>query len=109
MGNYTVWVVGPCQFDIIEDYHESNNVSAAFPGLTFDYIAYVEEPGPANLFATLPDEEFPFAIVTPGGQIVHAPHPGSEPDPSVAVGTDQMRRFLERNPNEIITPMAWHT
>ena len=109
MGNYTVWVVGPSQFDIIEDYQESNNIPAAFPGLTFDYVASIEEPGPARHFATLPDEEFPFAIVTAVGQIIHTPHPGSNPDPSVAIGTDQMRRFLKNHPNEIITPMMWHT
>ena len=109
MGIYTVWVVGPSQVDIIEDYQESNNIPASFPGLTFDYIASIEEPGPVQQFATLPDEEFPVAIVTAAGQIIQTPHPGSDPDPSVAIGTDQMRRFLESNPNEVITPMTWHT
>ena len=109
MGLYTVWVIGPSPYSVVEGYNETNDIPGSFPGLTFDYIADVEEPGPAHHFATLDDEEFPFAIVTAAGQIIDTPHPGTESDPSVVVGTDQMRRFLESHPNEIITPMTWHT
>ena len=109
MGYYTVWVVGPNIFDVIKDYEEVNDIPATFPGLTYDYFGDIEEPGPAHHFATLPDEEFPFAIVTAAGQIIDTPHPESKPDPSVTVGIDQMRRFLDSHPNDIITAMTWHT
>ena len=109
MGYYTVWVVGPTPFNIVENYDEENNISAVFPGLTFDYIAEVDEPGPAHYFATVPDEGFPAAIVTGTGQIVASPHPGSEPDPNVCVGKDALRKYLESHPDEMVTPMKWHT
>ena len=109
MGYYTVWVVGSDIYDIIEEYGEDNDIPGTFPGLTFDYVGDVEEPGPAHHFAALDDEDYPSAIVTAAGQIVDTPHPGSEPDASVVVGVDRMRQFLERHPDEIITPMTWHT
>ena len=109
MGLYTVWVVGPLPYSVVEEYDECNDIRGSFPGLTFDYVAEVEEPGPAHHFATLPIDEFPFAIVTCNGQIVRAPHPGSMPHSTVMVGKDKMRTYLENHPNEIITPMRWHS
>ena len=109
MGTYRVWVAGADQFGIIEPYDEDNDVPGAFPGLTHDYICNIEEPGPASLFASASDEELPFAIVHGAGQIVRESHPGSTPDPSVKVGVGKMRTFLDSNPDEIITPMTWHS
>lgn len=109
MGYYTVWVVGPSPLEIVEQFDESNDIPGSFPGLTFDFIADTEEPGPASYFSALPDEDYPSAIVTATGQIIDAPHPGSEPDASVAEGIDRMREFLEGHLEEKITPMTWHT
>lgn len=108
MGYYTVWVVGRSPLEIVEQYDESNDISSAFPGLTFDYIGDVEEQGTAQDFATFSDEDFPFAVVTAECQIVADLHPGSQPNSRVLVGTDEMRRFLESHPDEVITPMNWH-
>ena len=109
MGTYTVWVAGPSPYTVVEEYDECNDIPGYFPGLTFDYIADVEEPGPAHYFATLLNDIAPFAIVTASGQIVLTPYPGSEEDASVSVGREKMRTYLENHPNEVITPMKWHT
>ena len=109
MGLYTVWVVGPEPFDIIQSYDEEHDIPAAFPGLTYEYIADIEEPGPAHHFASLPDAELPAALVVDGQQIVATTHPGSEPDPTVEVGTAAMRRYLDDNPDAMVTPMWWHS
>ena len=108
MGNYTVWVVGQSPFSVVEEYDECNDVPATFPGLTFDYIGDAEEQGPAHHFATFSDEDFPFAIIAAEGQIVASVHPGSQPNSRVLVGTDEMRRYLEAHPDEVVTPMNWH-
>ncbi len=108
MGTYTVWVVGSSPYSAVEEYDECNDIPGSFPGLTFDYIADVEEPGPAYYFLTLLNDTPPFAIVTADGQIVRTPHPGSEQDSSVSVGRANMRAYLENHPNEVITPMKWH-
>lgn len=73
MGTYNVWVVGPEPHGLIWDYDEANDVAGSYPGLTFDYLGAEEEPGPASFFATLPDEDFPFALVTLSVQIVRGP------------------------------------
>lgn len=109
MGLYTVWVVGPEPLSIIQDYNEERDIPAAFPGLTFDYIDGVEEPGPALHFASAPDQELPAALITGGGQIVATPHPGSEPDLSVEVGQAAVRRYLGEYPDAMVTPMRWHS
>lgn len=109
MGVYTVWVVGPSPHSVVEEYDECNDIPGSFPGLTFDYIADVEEPGPAYYFLTLLNDTPPFAIVTANGQIVRTLHFGSEQDPSVSVGRENMRAYLENHPNEVITPMKWHS
>ena len=108
MGTYNVWVVGQDVFGTIEPYDEENDISGLFPGLTYDYFGEIEEPGPASLFAELPDEDFPFALVHPLGQIVRRPCTGSEPDPAVDVGVGKMREYLEANPGAMVTPMEWH-
>ena len=109
MGSYTVWVVGPSPYNVVEEYDECNDIPASYPGLTFDYIGEVEEPKPAHQFAGVPDDELPFAIVSIDGQIVDAPHPNSEHNPTVHVGRNVMRTYLENHPNEVITPMRWHS
>ena len=109
MGLYTVWVLGPEPFDIIQNYDEEHDIPAAFPGLTFDYIDEIEEPGPAHLFAGVPDQELPAALIHGTGQIVADPHTGPESDPSVEIGTEAMRRFLNDNPDAMVTPMWWHS
>ena len=109
MGLYRVWVLGPEPFDIIQSYDEERDIPAAFPGLTFDYITEIEEPGPAHLFAGVQDSELPAALVMDGCQIVATAHPGSEADPSVEVGTESMRRYLAANPDAMVTPMRWHS
>ena len=109
MGTYKVWVAGADVFGIIEGYDEEHDISGAFPGLTYDYFFDIGEPGPAYAFNGYPDEDFPFAIIHAGGQIVREPHPGSMPFPSVKAGIDAMREFLEASPNKIITPMKWHS
>ena len=109
MGYYTVWVVGTSPYSVVEEYDECNDIPASFPGLTFDYIGDVEEAKPAFHLANLPVEQFPFAIVTCNGQIVRSPHPGSGPDPTVLIGKEKMRTYLENHPDEVITPMRWHS
>lgn len=109
MGTYSVWVVGPKPHGQIREFEETNDIPGSYPGLTFDYLGGEEEPGPAYFFAALPDDSFPFALVTISGQIVIETYPGSDPDPSVSVGVDQMRAWLEANPNERVTPMTWHS
>ena len=109
MGYYTVWVVGRYPLEIVEQYDESNDIPGSYPGLTFDYIVEIEEPGPAHYFASVLDDSHPFAIVTVNGQIVCNPHPGSEPDSTVTVGIGEIRAYLEANPEETITPMQWHS
>lgn len=50
MGTHTVWVVGPSPYSVVEEYDECNDIPASFPGLTFDYIGDVENPGPPTIF-----------------------------------------------------------
>ena len=99
MGYYTVWVAGPSPYSVVEEYDECNDIPGSFPGLTFDYIADVEEPGPAHHFATLPIDEFPFAIVTSNGQIVRRSSSRIRtPHSTVLVGKENMRTYLGRPP-----------
>ena len=109
MGLYTVWVVGPEPLGIADAYNEERDIPAAFPGLTFDYVAEIEEPGPAHLFAGVADSELPAALAHGVGQIVATAHPGSSPNPAVEVGTDAMRRYLEDHGDAVVTPMRWHS
>ena len=109
MGTYNVWVGGQDVFALIEPYDEGNNIPAAFPGLTYDYFGGIEEPGPAYHLVLLSEEEYPFALIMSTGQIAREALPGSEPDPSVSVGVDQMRAYLYGHPQETVTPMQWHS
>ena len=108
MGFYTVWVIGNSPLEIVERYDEGNDIPGSFPGLTFDYIAEIEEPGPASHFATLHEDEFPFAIVSAAGQVVKRAYPGSDTDPTVIVGVEHLRKHLEENLDAMVTPMKWH-
>ena len=85
MGTYNVWVAGKNALEIIGDYDENHDIIGTFPGITYDYFKDIEEPGPAYAFAGYPDEDFPFAVIHAGGQLVREPYPGSMPFPSVAV------------------------